>query len=415
MTMTQTEILESIDQIENVITESEVNVTLAIIDSYQKALTIMENYNGDDYSSFSIFQEGAILDEARGAKDENMIKRILLFIPRLIQALGKALMNVIKKSNTDTSKQEAVKDFFDNMDQYSDDTIQKAENDINEKIAETGKKVSFDKKKKTMSFKDINWKFHIKSVLSVVKAIKRLKDEFNLKDPENPIRQFVDECKSIKSGYKKPGLDTTAYGAIAFASLVQDFISASEALSYTSIEVSAAMENIIEHDENKGELASEKKQKVCASVKQVSNQIAMVQGEILNNIEVLNTVTSVIEKVHSTAKIVLNIAYPFNSINLLFSQVSNENKSIVEFLKNNSIQPNELLTDLDEKYLDDATNWIIENKKYPNETKNDYMRRYFRDGIERGSLLQFAKDIKGGISAKVDYFMKKAQEKRESR
>ena len=37
MTMTQTEILESIDQIENVITESEVNVTLAIIDSYQKA------------------------------------------------------------------------------------------------------------------------------------------------------------------------------------------------------------------------------------------------------------------------------------------------------------------------------------------------------------------------------------------
>ena len=79
------------------------------------------------------------------------------------------------------------------------------------------------------------------------------------------------------------------------------------------------MEDIIEHGENKGELTSEKKQKVCASVKHASNQIAMVQGEILNNIEVLNTVTSVIEKVHLTAKTVRNIANSFNSINFSFS------------------------------------------------------------------------------------------------
>lgn len=415
MTMTQTEILESIDQIENVITESEVNVTLAIIDSYQKALTIMENYNGDDYSSFSIFQEGAILDEARGAKDENMIKRILLFIPRLIQALGKALMNVIKKSNTDTSKQEAVKTFFDNMDRCSDDDIRKIEDDINKKIVKTGTKVSFDKKKKTISFKNINWKFHIKSVLSVVKAIKRLKDEFNLKDPGNPIRQFVDECKSINSGYKSAGFETAHLGLLAFSSLVQDVVSASQALTNTAFEVSDAMSHIIKNDRDKGELSSDKKQQLCRNVELAANSIAIAQMKFLDNTEMLNDITWTIETSQWLHEKLNNIAYPFNDINMYFTCLSEGTDDAQSLFKNSRIRPNKVLTNLDKKYLADAVNWAKENKKYSNETKNDYMRRFFSDAIERDMLTPDIKDIKGGISAKVDYFMKRAQEKRESR
>lgn len=85
------ELLQRIDQINQSQEEAEINVIESLIQSYDKALMILENYEGEDIYGFDIFQEGEILDQAKGNPNESMIKRILLFIPRLLKAIWQKL------------------------------------------------------------------------------------------------------------------------------------------------------------------------------------------------------------------------------------------------------------------------------------------------------------------------------------
>lgn len=91
------EILSSIDEVESLTMESSVDVIGSMIDSYDKMFTIQENYTGDDIDDVltSFYQEGQIMDEvkAKGAND-GTIKKILMFIPRLLAAI----VNAIKKA-----------------------------------------------------------------------------------------------------------------------------------------------------------------------------------------------------------------------------------------------------------------------------------------------------------------------------
>ena len=107
--MLTNEILSSIDNIDECVMEAEMNVISAMINEYDKAIMIMENYNGNDYSSFDIFMEadestandnsgepkkkGLLDGPIRGSKGENIIKRILLVIPRLIATLVRSIKN----------------------------------------------------------------------------------------------------------------------------------------------------------------------------------------------------------------------------------------------------------------------------------------------------------------------------------
>ena len=86
--MEAAQLLDLIDQIDQTVVDSEINVLESLIASYGKSIIIL--------------QEGVILDEAKGDKSESMIKRILLFIPRLIKALvqkiGKLVSNMINNA-----------------------------------------------------------------------------------------------------------------------------------------------------------------------------------------------------------------------------------------------------------------------------------------------------------------------------
>ena len=118
--MLTNEILSSIDNIDDCVMEAELSVLTAMINEYDKAIMIMENYNGDSYDCFDIFQEG-FKDEVnkpiRGVKGENIIKRILLAIPRLIALLIKKVKKFFNKEknerivkNLKTIKRVKVKD-----------------------------------------------------------------------------------------------------------------------------------------------------------------------------------------------------------------------------------------------------------------------------------------------------------------
>lgn len=109
--MERNDVIEAIDEIGSVITESSLDVYDALLESYDKAETILENYDGDDISSFSFFQEGKIMDEVKkqGKGDKSVGKTILFFIPRLIAALFNAIAestkNVIEDIKGDIPKE----------------------------------------------------------------------------------------------------------------------------------------------------------------------------------------------------------------------------------------------------------------------------------------------------------------------
>lgn len=109
--MERNDVIEAIDEINSVITESSVGVYDALLESYDKAETILENYDGDDINAFSFFQEGKIMDEVKkqGKGDKNVGKTILFFIPRLIVALFNAIAsstkNVIEDIKGDIPKE----------------------------------------------------------------------------------------------------------------------------------------------------------------------------------------------------------------------------------------------------------------------------------------------------------------------
>ena len=51
------QLLDRIDMIQEASIDAELNVLGQMADSYMKAITILENYDGDDTSAFAIFQE----------------------------------------------------------------------------------------------------------------------------------------------------------------------------------------------------------------------------------------------------------------------------------------------------------------------------------------------------------------------
>ena len=81
------DLVKYIDRIDQSVNDSELFVLESLGTVYAKSLVILENCTCDTYHLFDIFQEGELFDKAKGNSNESMIKRILLFIPRLIKAL----------------------------------------------------------------------------------------------------------------------------------------------------------------------------------------------------------------------------------------------------------------------------------------------------------------------------------------
>lgn len=105
MDIVRDDIMQSLENIENITIESEMNVIQAMADSYQKSLAILENYNGDDVDSFSIFQEAAAQESDgestfrktdKNGKKENIIISILKFIPRLCMLIIRKMKSFIQ-------------------------------------------------------------------------------------------------------------------------------------------------------------------------------------------------------------------------------------------------------------------------------------------------------------------------------
>lgn len=108
--MSNTSLLDYIDEIQNASIQTEYDVCSALADVYSKSISILECYDGDDYRSFSVFQEGVLKDTLSDTKSDlngkSIMKKILLFIPRLLINLAKNIHRSLSKSQIDKLEHE---------------------------------------------------------------------------------------------------------------------------------------------------------------------------------------------------------------------------------------------------------------------------------------------------------------------
>lgn len=124
------EILNAIDDINLITSECEYDTINEMYNSYNKASMILENYDGNDLSSFNVFNDTdsfyqeSVSDKMKqsGAKYGTLMK-IITFIPRLIKALFQTIIEKFKKVDNNKTKTDTSK-------------IKKAPKEIKQKLAE---------------------------------------------------------------------------------------------------------------------------------------------------------------------------------------------------------------------------------------------------------------------------------------
>ena len=114
----KSQILDAIDDINLITSECEYNTICEMYNSYDKASLILEYYEGEDVSSFNVFddthsfyQESSVSDKMKksGAK-YNTLMKILTFIPRLIKALFQTISEKLKKTKPSKELQQSPKE-----------------------------------------------------------------------------------------------------------------------------------------------------------------------------------------------------------------------------------------------------------------------------------------------------------------
>ena len=148
-TSTRTEILAALDNVENVTMESSFDVMFTMADSYDKAAVILENYNGSDINSFAIFQEDGENNTAvqqgnasgntnAEAKKESVFYKILMFIPRLLQQLGRFIAKTWNGVTTDVKEVSSNGGLSEKVSSIFDKILGKDENWVKEHAVELG-------------------------------------------------------------------------------------------------------------------------------------------------------------------------------------------------------------------------------------------------------------------------------------
>lgn len=109
-------VIDSIEDIDDIMTESESNTLTEIINAYSKAYTILENYEGEDVDSFTVFSEGYYMEadeetksekeegsffrriDEKTGKKEGILKSIIWSIPRIFKVLWDKIVGIFKKA-----------------------------------------------------------------------------------------------------------------------------------------------------------------------------------------------------------------------------------------------------------------------------------------------------------------------------
>lgn len=110
-----------LQNIDDCVMESELSVINAILETYKKTEMILENYDGDDVSSFDIFAESFYMEDGEekteekteekksvGSKILSILKKIIFFVPSLVVRAIEAIKKKFSKRNKTSVAAEAI-------------------------------------------------------------------------------------------------------------------------------------------------------------------------------------------------------------------------------------------------------------------------------------------------------------------
>ena len=210
--MLTNEILSSIDNIDECVMEAEMNVLNALCNEYDKAIMIMENYNGDSYECFDIFQEGfkdEVNKPVRGVKGEGILKKILMAIPRLIALLIKKVKKFFNKEknerivkNLETIERIKVKDINKlkirinkRTNNTSTNPVETTQGDVKGNQRKSSKETNLEQDIKNIEERRNDFRNAIND-LAVKKVVKS-----NLKF--DVILKYIEDCEGVMTGEPK--------------------------------------------------------------------------------------------------------------------------------------------------------------------------------------------------------------------
>jgi hypothetical protein len=147
-TTIRNEVIASIDAMNGVVQESEMEVLCSLVDQMDKASVILESYNGNELEMFAIYQEadGAVQsgdpsgEVDSGAKKDSILMKILMFIPNLLKKIWEFVKQawngeIVPAAQAAVDKAEALPDKAKSL---FDKIMGKDESWIKEHAAELG-------------------------------------------------------------------------------------------------------------------------------------------------------------------------------------------------------------------------------------------------------------------------------------
>ena len=268
----RTEILSSVNEIDEIVIESMIDVYSSISVEYDKMCVISEQYNGDDISAFGIIQEGDIWDQATGKySNDNTFMKIIKFIPRLLIAIMDSIVKTFKK------------DYKTTIEKNGDTTIDVINNANSDELTRlvsttqqsTNGMMSFNKEKKTFTLgKKLSSAWNrIKLLSGIAASLGRLRQE--IKSPNTPYKKFADELKDIFKGNKEMDEVTISIGAEALKSALMDSTLSCGTIHAACKELSRILENKCIKDSNQG-----KDTQKAQEIKELIDQIGEVSKTV---------------------------------------------------------------------------------------------------------------------------------------
>jgi len=230
------EIEASINDIEILVAESEINVITSMLDSYHKIEVIQECHQNDDTNVFDIFQEGerweAIKEDVKEqGKDMSKIEKAVTLLFRLIRSIIRSFQGKLKKEKiTEEKAKEVVKDiegFESEIAKLSNADRQARIDQINQYLVDDEQIVIDEKTGKLKFKKQKRWELTFGFLIAAGMFLMRVSKELDITNSNN-IQNYIRECEDLIKNKKKPDarfLDSSLVSTVNMAMLATSSVS----------------------------------------------------------------------------------------------------------------------------------------------------------------------------------------------
>lgn len=273
------DIIDSLDQISESVSDASVSVMNALVCEYDKLLSLMDS---------DVFMEGDIWDAATGkGKVESGLMKAIKFIPRLFGAIVNAITSVFKKeSSADIDSRFAT----------AEKTLATATNSQLVALADGVKtnsngEVVFDPNKKEFFIK--RGMKHVRNLAFIVMGLPKAFEAIQRKLTKQTTSydSLVDELRNVLKGNKSMDSETFYVSIQALRDLYKDGYNASMGVRGLCSELSMMLEKKMHKDFDNGKNIDQ-----AAKAKELLDEIGNASKIVMRFTGIMKTIHFVVEK-----------------------------------------------------------------------------------------------------------------------